>query len=112
MRGEMHLVFQPVFELAGMEVVAVEALMRWTSPRFGEVSPTEFIPIAEDSGAIVPLGAWMLRESCETLARVTARDAAAAGARRQRVGAPGVQARASRNRFTRRSPMPNSRPSC
>jgi diguanylate cyclase (GGDEF)-like protein len=75
MRGEMHLVFQPVFQLVGLEVVAVEALMRWTSPRFGVVSPTEFIPIAEDSGAIVPLGAWMLRESCETLTRVTARGA-------------------------------------
>jgi diguanylate cyclase (GGDEF)-like protein len=73
MRGEMHLVFQPVFRLAGLEVVAVEALMRWTSPRFGEVSPAEFIPIAEDTGAIVPLGAWMLRVSCETLTRLTAR---------------------------------------
>jgi diguanylate cyclase (GGDEF)-like protein len=71
MRNEMRLVFQPVFELAGSEVVGVEALLRWTSPKLGEVSPVEFIPVAEDSGAIVPIGAWVLRESCETLARIT-----------------------------------------
>jgi diguanylate cyclase (GGDEF)-like protein len=70
MRGEMQLVFQPVFELASSEVVAVEALLRWRNPAFGEVSPSEFISIAEDTGAIVPLGAWVLRESCETLARI------------------------------------------
>jgi diguanylate cyclase (GGDEF)-like protein len=70
-RGEMRLVFQPVFELARTEVVAVEALLRWTSPTLGEVTPGEFIPIAEETGAIVPLGAWVLRESCETLARIS-----------------------------------------
>jgi diguanylate cyclase (GGDEF)-like protein len=70
MRDEMRLVFQPVFELASSKVVAVEALLRWSCPKFGEVLPTELIPIAESTGAIVPLGAWVLRESCETLARV------------------------------------------
>jgi EAL domain-containing protein (putative c-di-GMP-specific phosphodiesterase class I) len=70
MRGEMHLVFQPVFDLASSEIVSVESLLRWTSPTFGEISPNEFIPIAEDTGTIVPLGAWVLRESCETLARI------------------------------------------
>jgi diguanylate cyclase (GGDEF)-like protein len=70
MRDEMSLVFQPVFELAGSEIVGVEALLRWNCPELGEVSPTEFIPIAEDTGAIVPLGAWVLRESCETVARL------------------------------------------
>jgi diguanylate cyclase (GGDEF)-like protein len=72
MRGEMRLVFQPVFELAGSRLVAAEALARWTSPTFGEVCPAEFIPIAEDTGAIMPLGAWVLREACEELARVNA----------------------------------------
>jgi diguanylate cyclase (GGDEF)-like protein len=76
MRGEMRVVFQPVFELAGSELagselVGVEALLRWSSPTFGEVAPDEFIPIAESTGAIVPLGAWVLRESCEALARIT-----------------------------------------
>jgi diguanylate cyclase (GGDEF)-like protein len=70
MRDEMRLVFQPVFELDGSTAVAVEALLRWSSPKFGEVSPAEFIPIAESTGAIVPLGAWVLRESCETMARI------------------------------------------
>jgi diguanylate cyclase (GGDEF)-like protein len=69
-RNEMSLAFQPVFDLAGSELVAVEALMRWTSPSFGVVGPREFIPIAESSGMIVPLGAWALRESCETVARI------------------------------------------
>jgi diguanylate cyclase (GGDEF)-like protein len=69
-RGEMRLVFQPVFALPTLEIVSVEALLRWTSPTFGEVSPTEFIPIAEDTGTIVPIGAWVLRESCETMARI------------------------------------------
>jgi diguanylate cyclase (GGDEF)-like protein len=71
MREEMRLVFQPVFELSGSQIVAVEALLRWNSAGFGDVPSSEFIPIAEDTGAIVPLGAWVLRESCETLARIT-----------------------------------------
>jgi diguanylate cyclase (GGDEF)-like protein len=66
----MTLAFQPVFELAGDEIVAIEALARWTSPSCGEVSPREFIPLAENAGAIVPLGAWALRESCESAVRV------------------------------------------
>ncbi|MBV9472558.1 MAG: EAL domain-containing protein [Solirubrobacterales bacterium] len=72
MRGEMRLVFQPVTDLATSETVAVEALLRWSSPSLGEVSPAEFIPVAEDMGAIIPIGAWVLRESCETMARVNA----------------------------------------
>src|SRR5262249_6426974 len=67
---EMTLAFQPVFDLAANEIVAVEALARWTSPSCGEVSPREFIPLAEDAGAIVPLGAWALRESCESAVRI------------------------------------------
>jgi diguanylate cyclase (GGDEF)-like protein len=68
---EMTLAFQPVFELAGNEIVAIEALTRWTSPTCGEVSPREFIPLAENAGTIVPLGAWALRESCESAVRIT-----------------------------------------
>jgi EAL domain-containing protein (putative c-di-GMP-specific phosphodiesterase class I) len=67
MRGEMRLVFQPVFDLIGGAIVGVESLLRWDHPDFGEVSPGEFIPVAEDSGAIIPLGAWVLRESCEVI---------------------------------------------
>ena len=67
---EMTLAFQPVFDAAGDEIVAIEALARWTSPTCGEVSPREFIPLAENAGTIVPLGAWALRESCETAVRI------------------------------------------
>ena len=70
-RGEMRLVFQPVFDTADSEVVGVEALLRWDSRKFGEVAPAEFIPIAEETGVIVPLGAWVLRESCETIVRIS-----------------------------------------
>ena len=69
-RSELSLVYQPVVSLATMEVVGVEALLRWANPTFGPVSPTEFVPIAEDTGAIVPIGAWVLRESCEAMARL------------------------------------------
>ncbi len=69
-RDEMRLLFQPVFELVDRKIVAAEALLRWTSPKLGEVSPAEFIPISEDTGAILPLGAWVLRESCERLAQI------------------------------------------
>lgn len=73
LRGELGLVFQPVFELAGTEIVSLEALLRWNSPVLGEVPPREFVPISEDSGTIVPIGAWVLRESCEALAQLSAR---------------------------------------
>jgi EAL domain-containing protein (putative c-di-GMP-specific phosphodiesterase class I) len=69
-RGEMRLAFQPVFALRTMEIVGVEALLRWKSPTFGEIAPVEFIPIAEHTATIVPIGAWVLRESCETMARL------------------------------------------
>jgi diguanylate cyclase (GGDEF)-like protein len=73
MRGEMRLVFQPVFALGGGEVVGVEALVRWEHADLGDIAPAEFIPVAEDSGAIVPLGAWVLREGCEAVGALSRR---------------------------------------
>ncbi|MGP0048596.1 MAG: putative bifunctional diguanylate cyclase/phosphodiesterase [Solirubrobacteraceae bacterium] len=70
LRGELSLAFQPVLALATARIVGVEALLRWNSPKLGVVTPAEFIPIAEDTGAMVPIGAWVLRESCETVARI------------------------------------------
>jgi diguanylate cyclase (GGDEF)-like protein len=67
-RGELSLVYQPVVALPTMEVVGVEALLRWTSPTLGTVAPSEFVPVAEDTGSIVPIGAWAMRESCEAMA--------------------------------------------
>jgi diguanylate cyclase (GGDEF)-like protein len=70
-RGEMHLVYQPVIALPSRQIIGVEALLRWNNPTLGEVLPSEFIPIAEDTGSILQIGAWVLWESCNDLAGLT-----------------------------------------
>ncbi len=64
---QLSLVYQPIVELETGRMVSVEALLRWTHPELGIISPSEFIPIAEDSGLIVTLGAWVLQEACSRL---------------------------------------------
>jgi len=71
-RGEMHLVYQPVIALPSREIIGVEALLRWNNPTLGDVPPGEFIPIAEDTGSILQIGAWVLWESCTALASLAA----------------------------------------
>ena len=61
---EFHLHYQPRIELASGAICGWEALLRWNCPGDGAVSPAEFIPVAEDSGLIVPIGEWALREAC------------------------------------------------
>jgi diguanylate cyclase (GGDEF)-like protein len=61
---ELMLAYQPVFSADGERVVGVEALARWNHPVRGNVTPAEFIPIAEHSGLIIPLGEWALRRAC------------------------------------------------
>ena len=63
-RGEFELYFQPLFDLDNRSVSSFEALIRWNHPTRGLVSPVEFIPVAEDNGMIVPIGAWVMREAC------------------------------------------------
>lgn len=67
---QLSLVYQPVFRLATMELTGFEALLRWCHPERGYVSPATFIPLAEDTGLIVEIGAYVLNQVCEDMARL------------------------------------------
>ncbi|WP_298254748.1 EAL domain-containing protein [Bradyrhizobium sp.] len=67
-RDELWLAYQPQFDIRHGKVVGFEALVRWKSPSRGEISPGVFIPVAEEIGAILPIGDWVLKEACREAA--------------------------------------------
>ncbi|WP_372018437.1 putative bifunctional diguanylate cyclase/phosphodiesterase [Pseudoxanthomonas sp. 10H] len=66
-RQELTLAYQPRYSLHEGRVVGAEALLRWNNPEFGSIPPDHFIPLAEDTGLIMEIGEWVLKEACTTL---------------------------------------------
>jgi len=67
-KDELHLMFQPIVNTRSADVCGFEALVRWTHPELGAVSPAKFIPVAEDARLIAPIGNWVLRTACREAA--------------------------------------------
>ena len=68
-RNELILAYQPKIDITGDRIVGLEALLRWQHPTMGMISPGDFIPVAEDSGLIVPIGEWVLQTAFKQLAK-------------------------------------------
>lgn len=68
--GEFRLHYQPLFTAKDQKLIGFEALLRWTNPEMGEISPVRFIPIAEETRLILPIGDWVLKNACDFLKRL------------------------------------------
>lgn len=75
--GELWLLYEPEFDIAGEQLTGFEALIRWNHPRHGLLPPERFVPLAEETGLIVPIGRWMLDEALRQAAAWNRNDAAA-----------------------------------
>ncbi len=64
---EFEIYYQPIVDIASGKIVAAESLLRWQSPELGMIYPTEFIPLAESTGLIVPIGKWVLKRVCQQI---------------------------------------------
>ena len=67
---QLYLVYQPIYDTKNDDVVGFESLLRWNHPKFGAISPEDFIPIAEETGLIIQIGDWVATECCKTLQRL------------------------------------------
>ena len=86
--GEMHLNYQPVVDAATGVLRGFEALLRWKSPKFGNVPPDKFIPLAEEARLIGPIGEWVIRTACDEAARWPSEVSIAVNVSAEQLGSP------------------------
>jgi predicted signal transduction protein with EAL and GGDEF domain len=108
--GRFRLHYQPQVDLLRRRVVGAEALIRWRDPELGEVSPAQFIPVAEETGFIVAIGDWVLSQACARPRCGT--NAACPADGRQRVGAAVPAGRLRRPRGQRAGRQSACRRTC